>query len=238
MCLQNKEGVDSHIIPASFYRSIKDGNKEPLEVHLLDEKKHKRRSYTGIYDATILCGDCERLFQDYDDYAQKLLLPNPNKAELISNQKGENKGYKLNNINYSYLKLFFISVLWRSSVSNREEFANVNVGNFFEEKLKKMIKNRDPGTLNDFSVVASRFNDYLGKRFLLNPHKARIDGLNYYIGYLGAGYKFYIKVDSRSQLGELVALTLRPNQPFYIPFFEDFSQSKELNLLKKIVINK
>ena len=89
MCLQNKEGVDSHIIPASFYRFIKDGSNEPLEVRPLEEGKYKKRSHTGIYDRTILCGDCEKLFQDYDDYAQKLLLPDPKEAEFILNQKEE-----------------------------------------------------------------------------------------------------------------------------------------------------
>jgi len=235
MCLQNKEGVDSHIVPAGFYRFIKDDSDEPLEVRPLEEGKYKRRSYTGIYDNTILCSDCERLFQNFDDYAQRLLLPNPKGAEYILNQKGETRGFKLNAVNYDYLKLFFLSVLWRASVSNREEFVKVDTGPF-EEELKRMIKSRNPGTQDDFSVVVSRFNDYLGKRFLMNPHKAKITGLNYYIGYLGAGYKFYIKVDSGPQLGELSALILKPSQPFYIPFLEEFSESKELNLLKEIVM--
>ena len=120
-------------------------------------------------------------------------------------------------------------------MSTREEFTKVNVGPF-EQTLRTMIINKDPGSQDDFSIVVSRFDDYLGKRFLLNPHKTKITGLNYYILYLGAGYKFYIKVDSRPLYGVLSALILKPNQPFYIPFLEDFSESKELNILKKIVM--
>lgn len=235
MCLQNKKGVDAHVIPASFYRYMKSDNC-PLEIRSSEKGEYKKRSYNGIYDNTILCKDCEKLFQEYDNYAQRLLLPNPKEAEYIVNPDGKKVGYKLNNVDYNYLKLFFVSILWRASVSTRKEFSKINTGPF-EQELKKMIDDDNPGDQNTFSVMMMRFNDDLGKNFLLNPHETRINGFNYYIFYLSAGYKAYIKVDRRPLSGVLAAMILKPNQPFYIPFLEDFSKSKELDLLRNIVKN-
>lgn len=235
MCLEDRSLIKAHIIPASFYRYLKSDSR-PLEILSSEKGKYKKRSRTGIYDNTILCEDCEKLFQKYDDYGQRILLPDPKEAEYVVNPKGEKEGYKLNNVNYDYLKLFFLSILWRASVSTIEAFSKIDVGPF-EQELKKMIKKGNPGDQDTFSVTITRFNDYLGKNFLLNPHKTRIDGLNYYIFYLGAGYKIYIKVDKRPLSGVLAAIILKPNQPFYIPFSKDFSKSKELDILKNIVRN-
>lgn len=235
MCLKNKKLVKAHIIPAGFYRYMKSDSR-PLEIRSNITGEYKRRSHVGIYDNTILCGECEELFQKYDDYAQRLLLPDPKEAEYILNAKGEEEGCKLNNVNYNYLKLFFLSILWKASVSTRKEFSKVSAGPF-EEELKRMIQAGDPGKQDVFSITVTRFNDYLGKIFLLDPHKIRIDELNYYIFYLGAGYKIYVKVDKRPLSGILAAIILKPNQTFYIPFTKNFSKSKELNILCDIVRN-
>lgn len=236
MCLCNKKLIDAHIIPAGFYRYMKSDDDSPFEIRSSEKGEHKKRSYTGLYDNNILCEDCEKLFQKYDDYAQKFLLPDPGNPEFILNPSGKKVGYKLNNVNYGYLKLFFLSVLWRASVSVRKEFSKVDAGPF-ENELKKMILNNDPGKENIFSVVMMRFNDFLGKNFLLNPHKIKVDSFNHYIFYLGAGYKIYIKVDRRPLTGDLAALILKRNSPFYVPFLEDLSMSKEFSVLCDIVKN-
>jgi len=233
MCLENKKLVDAHIIPKSFYKSIKTDN-QPLEIHTNKKGEYTKRSHTGIYDKTILCSGCEKLFQRYDDYAQNLLLPDAKEEDYILDPDGKRGGYKLENIDYHDLKLFFLSVLWRASVSIREEFSKIDVGPF-EETLKTMIQEDNPGDLNEFSITITRFDDYFGKNFLLNPHPTKLNGINYYIFYLGAGYKIYIKVDKRPLLGELATIILKPNQPLYIPFNKNFTASKELNIFREIL---
>jgi len=235
MCLEDKKLIKAHIIPEGFYRYIKTDSR-PLEIRSNIKGEHKKRSYIGIYDNTILCGDCEKLFQRYDNYAQSLLLSDPGEEDYIINTEGRKRGYKLENVNYHNLKLFFLSVLWRASVSNRKEFSKIRTGPF-EKILKKMIQENDPGNQDKFSITITRFDDYLGKNFLLNPHKTRIDGLNYYIFYLGAGYKLYIKIDKRPLPKMLAAIALKPNQPLYIPFNKNFTESKELNILLDIINN-
>lgn len=235
MCSEDKKLIDAHIIPAGFYRYIKSDSPF-LEIRSSEKREYKKRSYIGIYDNTILCSDCEKLFQKFDDYAQSILLSEPKEEDYILNPNGKREGCKLESINYKLLKLFFISVLWRASVSNRKEFSKVNVGPF-EQVLKNMILELDPGDQDKFSITIMRFNDYLGKNFLLNPHRTRINGINYYIFYLGAGYKVYIKVDKRPLSGVLAEIILKPNQPLYIPFKKNLSESKELEVLKNIVRN-
>lgn len=235
MCLKDKPLIKAHVIPAAFYRYMKKDDR-PLEIRSIEKGVPKRRSYTGIYDKNILCEDCERLFQKYDDYAQKLLLPDPKGADHIIGPDGQKEGYKVNNVNYHCLKLFFLSLLWRASASVREEFSKVNTGPF-EEELRHRIRRDDPGNRDYFSVTILRFDHVLGKNFLLDPHKTRINSLNYYVFYLSAGYKAYIKVDKRPLTGPLASIVLSPQKPLYIPFDKEFLKSKDFNILSKIVKN-
>ena len=105
MCLKDKKLINAHIIPESFWRYMKP-DERPFEIRSSNKGEYKERSHIGIYDKTILCGNCEQLFQIYDDYAQFILLPDPKKEDYISGPSGKIEGYKIENINYSNLKLF------------------------------------------------------------------------------------------------------------------------------------
>jgi len=199
--------------------------------------EYPKKSQIGSYDKNILCENCEKYFQKYDDYACKSLLSNiGNNSDYVLDPNGKKVGYKLENVDYKKLKLFFLSVLWRASVSKRKEFKKVDIGVSFEDCLKVMIKNSDPGSPNDFLVVVRRFIDDLGKNFLMDPYKLRIDGINFYRFYLGAGYEFHIKVDKRDlrQADVLYTLALKSESPLYIPFRDSLSSSKEFPILKDI----
>ena len=156
-----------------------------------------------------------------------------NNSDFILDPNEKKIGYKLENIDYKELKLFFLSVLWRASVSRRKEFKRVDIGRSFENYLKTMIKNSNPGDTNIFLVVIRRFIDDLGKNFLMDPYRLKIDGINFYRFYLGAGYEFHIKVDKRKS-DTLYPLALKLKSPLYIPFRDNLESSKEFPILKDI----
>ena len=183
----------------------------------------------GVYDKTILCHDCEQIFQETDNYGQELLL-NEKHEEITRN--GSLIGYRLVNVNYSLIKLFFISILWRASVSSQEFYKKVNLGKY-ENIAKKNIEEKNPGEPCEFSFILTRFTDEKFGTAMLNPHRERWDNINYYRFYL-YGYGLHIKVDKRKTANLFCQFELK-NGSDLIVTGRDIAKSKELKIMHEIV---
>lgn len=234
-CLKENKLIDAHILPRCFYENMRDDRNKPFLKLTNIKGEHFQKCWIGFYDSSIICEDCEKIFQKYDDYACRTLLSDFNESNFIFDYSKNKVAYKLNNIEYEKLKLFFLSVLWRASVSERKEFKKVNIGPF-EKSLRNMIQNNNPGQVNDFLIITERFNDFFGKEFLMDPYKLRLGGINFYHFYLGAGYGFYIKVDQRNLevTNDLYKLALKPDNFLYI-LLRNLLQSKEYSVITKIL---
>lgn len=221
--------INAHVIPAGFFRRIRQG-KEPLEVITNSAGEYTKKSQIGEYDKTIVCSNCESIWQEWDNYAQQLLAEEPlnGRARYYNNRK---ICYVVDNYEYSKLKLFFISIAWRASVSSRKFFRRVSLGQF-EDIAKQHIMNGNPGDSEDFSVVVSKFNHPLAKG-TLDPHMYQNSGMNYIRFYL-AGYMADMKVDHKPTPNQLSQITMAENRPLYI-ICRDFTKSKELDLIKKLI---
>jgi len=221
--------INAHVIPAGFFRRIRQG-REPLEVITNSAGEYTKKSQIGEYDNTIVCSNCEVIWQGWDNYAQQLLAEQPlNGRTLYYNNRMI--CYIVDNYEYTKLKLFFISMAWRASVSTRKFFRNVSLGQF-EDVAKQHIMNGNPGDSEDFSVVVSRFNHSLAKG-TLDPHMYQNSGVNYIRFYL-AGYMADMKVDRKPTPNPLSQITMAENRPLYI-ICRDFTKSKELELIKKLI---
>src|SRR4030042_2626638 len=226
-CLQEKKCVEAHIIPGSFFRIIKQ-DKEP--IYILSPKEFQSITHNGIYDKTIVCEDCEKLFSPWDDYAHSLLIANfPKDKSFMDGEKI--LAHIIERFDYHKLKLFFISVLWRASASNHKYFSHINTGPF-EDKLKKMILHNDSGDKNTFSIIFTKFdNESLGTA-MLNPQKEKLEEINYYAFYLG-GFKVFVKVDNRDSSELMKNFILTHDGPLYV-VIRDLRGSSEFKLMKKI----
>ena len=136
--------------------------------------------------------------------------------------------YVVENFEYKKLKLFFISLLWRASVSKQQFFSKISLGEF-ENIAKEHIAKGDPGDKEDFGVTLAKFDHPLAKS-ILDPHDDKQSDVNYYRFYLGS-YIAYIKVDTKPAPSPLSLIAIAPNKPLYI-IYRDFSKSKELELMK------
>jgi hypothetical protein len=228
-CCDKKKLVKAHIIPEAFFRRLRDGQDSP---RMFSNKagEYPKRAPIGVYDTQILCKDCELIFGDWDNYAQDILREEPKNSSPILNGS-QVVGYQINSYNYDLLKLFFISLSWRASVSAQPFYKRINLGPY-EKMAKYFIEHCDPGSENDFSVTLAKFDHSLGKT-ILDPHIDRWDGVNYIRFYLGS-YVAYIKTDKRKAPEPHLNFILRPNQPLII-IGRDLEKSKELPLIKKIV---
>ncbi|WP_104429815.1 hypothetical protein [Methylobacter tundripaludum] len=129
--------------------------------------------------------------------------------------------------------MFFISILWRTAITNSETFAQVKLGSW-ENKLKTMILTEDPGCKNNFSILIYKYEGEFSE-IMINPTKHRgeteqVDyGVNFYILSF-PNYRFIIKVDQRNFSSRLDTLILSPDQPLLIPV-SDFKSSVEYEKL-------
>jgi hypothetical protein len=191
LCGLEKKLIEAHVIPRSFHR-IDPDDKTPTRLVTSVEGRYTQKVPKGVYDDSIVCEDCERRFSSWDDYGDEIFLKSWGKFEKIMHGD-EEIGYGLPEYDYPRLKMFFLSVLWRASVSNHVMFANVDLGPR-ELILRESIWNSDPGDVDHFGVVLQAFDSTnVG---ILNPHSERFSGVRFCRFYL-AHVLAFIKVDSR-----------------------------------------
>ncbi len=232
LCGNDSTLIKAHVIPAGFYRRIRQG-KEPLEIITNSAGEYTKKSQIGEYDRTIVCGKCEAIWQEWDNYAQQLLVEEPFnwKVQFRNKQK---ICYIVENYEYDTLKLFFISLAWRASVSSRSFFRRIHLGEF-EDIAKQHIINNEPGDSEEFSVVVSKFDHPLAKG-TFDPYMYQNSGVDYIRFYL-AGYIADIKIDQKPTPYQLSPITMASDKPLYV-ICRDFLKSKELNLAKKLIEGK
>jgi hypothetical protein len=148
--------------------------------------------------------------------------------------QGEIHGYEVQKDNYELLKLFFLSLLWRASVSKHYFYFIINIGHF-ESFAKSFIANNDPGTPEDFSVTLAKFDHHLGGT-ILYPHPEKLDYINYCRFYFGS-YVAYIKVDKRKTIGIHKYFMIKPGEPLRI-IGRNLNHSKDLPFIKDMVLSR
>ena len=205
-CEQPKRPIKAHVIPEAFFRRLREGKRPPI---LIRQNYHARRSPIGIYDSAILCADCDQIFAPWDDYAQKLLSPQLKNTQAIADGN-QIAGWTIADYNYDFLKLFFISLVWRASVSQNSFYRRIKLGSL-EPIAKEMIARRDAGPPERFGAIVARFPDARAGG-MLDPHRQRFDGISYSQFYLGR-YVAYIKTDSRPPSKFWRASAMAPGQP-------------------------
>ncbi len=222
LCNQEKKLIQAHIIPKSFHAPLKEEGQTPIIITSKDGV-YPKRSQTGVYDVEIVCEDCEKMFSPWDDYGNKFLFQELHDENYVVSN-GERIAYNFGLCDYKKLKLFFISILWRASVSNQNMFGRVQLGSY-EKKLKKLVLSNNPGDIEDFSVALSKFDAPANETGILNPDRTRYDGVIHYRLYLG-GYMAIIKVSSQPTPKCFQGLYLAPEQNVFF-IVREFKQSKE-----------
>jgi len=211
LCLQDKKLIKAHIIPEGFFRLLRHENIAP-EMHSNTPGSFPKRMQVGTYDSTILCSECDGKMAPWDDYGQQVLIHRFPEAVKIALQR-KTVAWKIEKFDYRRLKLFFMSVLWRASVSKQTFYKRISLGPF-EDRLRTMILNEDPGDSQEFAIVLARFED-VEITAMLDPHPEKFDGISFCRFYL-SGFVVYIKVDKRPTPSFLTDLHLREDRPLIV----------------------
>ncbi|KZD04136.1 hypothetical protein [Thalassospira xiamenensis] len=221
--------IKAHIIPAGLY-ARPEKSKEALKIISTDNPGRTRKSWTGIYDDELVCRACEDMWDSWDAYGIDFLRNIEKYAKPILSE-GRLLGYQSDDYDYSQLKLFFLSVAWRCGASGRKEFCLVKLGPY-QDKLKKVIENRNPNEPSGFDVSFTRFDDTNLGTALLNPHCERFDGINYLSIYM-YGFIVSVKMDRRPGASIFRPLTMHSGEPLRIAL-RNFKNSPEHRLMFKM----
>lgn len=179
----------SHIIPNFMYGSLFDSKHKLYKFTLKDlsgRKMLNSKLPNGEYEGGLLCSKCDNeIIGGYETYARKALYGSdekdfdlPQSSNFIS--ESGIKFTKCRNLHYKEFKLFLLSILWRSSISNRDFFKEVNLGRH-EESIRKMILKGDPKGDQTFPILMltwlgdkSLGTDLVGQPGInLNEHSVR-----------------------------------------------------------------
>ena len=194
--------------------------------------EYSKKSPVGIYDDTIVTEEGERVFSDWDNYASDLLLKGKTVFEPIINN-GITLAFQITDYDYKKLKLFFLSVLWRASVTNQHFFRNVNLGPY-QTKVREALLTKDPKDTDWLAVCIAKWSDSTYAVGMMDPYSTRYDGIKYYVMYL-EHYIIYYKIDKQLPDETFRAIQLKPNAPL-IAVARELSKSKELKIMINMVI--
>ncbi len=216
------KGVKAHVLPMAFYE-LPQQEEGPLKLVTNTPGIYPKRAPIGIYDQNMVTRDGEERFGPWDDYACQILLQRF--KEFIPITDGQQIGaWRLPDVDYSLMKLFALSVLWRAHASTHPAFAKVDLG-AYEPRIRRLLLEKDPGAEEQFSVCIVRWiDDGFGPVFM-NPFRERYDGVNFYRVYCGR-YVIYIKVDQRKTGPKLRELQLAQGRDLYL-VARDLKASKE-----------
>jgi hypothetical protein len=166
----------------------------------------------GTYDSTILCSECDQKMAPWDDYGQQVLIQRFSEAVTIP-LNGQTIAWRIEQFDYEKLKLFFMSVLWRASISIQAFYRRISIGPF-EDRLRAMILEGNPGDSQDFAVILGRFSD-VETTAMLDPHPEKFESISFCRFYL-SGFVAYIKVDKRPTPTFLTELHLQKHRPLIV----------------------
>lgn len=200
-CGKETELVNAHIIPRYFYK----------EKALLKDLTTRKTStiQKGSYDSNILCSECDNhIFGRFDQEAKRVFI------DKIQNHKETiGKDYIIyhlgkDDFNYDLIRKFFISVLWRASVSTRPEFKDISLGQY--ENIAKDIINGNNQFADFFKIFFYKIQAFdieykkgmykreippIGENIVFIM-KHRIENLFSYRVFI-AGYDFFIVVNGK-----------------------------------------
>jgi len=200
LCLEEKElQPKSHIIPDFFYR---ESDLFHHQYHnlvttdlltILNKGKVKvlsNKQKTGYYDKYILCYDCEHtILNSYETYGMSFFYSQnlPKNQIRIGNICREYR--ECLNSDYTKLKLLFLSILWRSGISNKQMFDNVRLEDNQQEEIRTMILNGDPKSESDYPIVflCSLTDESISRDHFIQPIRveSKISGMNNFIFFFG-----------------------------------------------------
>lgn len=226
LCGQTAPLCHSHIFPDFFIWSLerekvtgKTGQAQRFSIlkssraDVVDgERQRGRWENTVGLKEYLLCAACENRFSKNESYARNLLyvpIIYPLKKQVLGTSAlppGTSAGAyvidvkNVTGVDYTKLRLFQLSVLWRASVAQGSFFQNVDLGPKHEPIIRALLLADNPGAPTQYTcpMIDLQHNGDGCEDFLPQPERLREEGSKQWMyritlgGYL---YVFYVSIE-------------------------------------------
>jgi hypothetical protein len=207
LCLQEKDLRESHISSKFLWKhSGITGEKKSFAVNSPTHPElNEPHRQDGIKEY-LLCHDCEQQIGRYETYAARALFHDDGPVKNRPSQH-----YVWQGLDYTRLKLFQMSILWRMGVSSHPFYAHVNLDKH-AEILRTMLLSEDPGEPWQYGSMTALL-EYAGEPILgvfSQPLRTKKFGRHVY-SYTIAGMHWYQYVTSHQPEQEIQQILLQPS---------------------------
>ncbi len=182
LCGEEKPLLEkSHIVSDFLFADIFDDKHRIAELRIKDKKLTDKTVQSSHWESDLLCFSCDnniisklegyaknKLFVPVIKYSKKLPPPQENLSEVFD-------------VDNQQIKLFFLSLLWRMSISKNPNYKTVDLGKH-EEIIRQMVFENDPKDVFDYPYIVyslinqNNFNEPESfYRLFYSPQLKRID---------------------------------------------------------------
>ena len=201
LCRQNRPLMKSHIFPEWLYTPLYDRNHR---FFVLSTNENKRRGTRpkGIYER-LLCQECEVQLSKWEGYARGVFYGDD--PRLKARYRGDR--LEISGLRYAPFKLFQMSLIWRASVTNRQEVHRINLGPH-AERFRKMLFEECPGESHQYPAILMSLPRSLGpilQEFLFPPEPLpkKIDGHSGYRAIFGGLFWLFVVSSHSANLRDM-----------------------------------
>ena len=187
LCKEQSKICQSHIIPEWGYDGVYDEKHRFVGYDILNQRKGKIKQ-KGERER-LLCKECESIFSDWEAYGRRVW-----ELEAGQWEKLPGGGLLGTNLDYQKLKLFLLSVLWRSDIATGDMGENVSLGPH-SERIRLMLLDGGPEEPTLYPCMMMRIFEGTtwNKVGLRWPIKGRWDGQwAYSVAFKGIGLLYVI----------------------------------------------
>jgi len=191
LCHEETELRRSHIYPDHLYRMVRD---EDRRFYAYSPEGYREVRQQGLWEH-LFCHDCEQLLsREYENgfanfWVNNSALPDELKEEIT-----------IEGIDYLKFKLYHLSILFRTSVSQLPSFQHIDLGPH-EEVIRQMLLNQtDNANYHLIAAALVREDNSVVKGLIMFPRRGSFEGHTFYQT-LYAGCAWLIKVSSHNLPG-------------------------------------
>lgn len=153
LCEDQRKLCLSHALPNSAFRlALREGSGKAITI--TDDEATPVQFSSDTWDIDLLCSACEdTLNKAYDSYGIGVL-----KGNIGAVRHGQ-YGVTFSGVDRQRLRMFYLSVLWRVSVSHHDCYSNIELPYLWESELHRALQQGGKVRGSIFSVVLYRLRD-------------------------------------------------------------------------------
>lgn len=231
MNCSNTDLVDAHIIPKGFGRIIR-GPGRNIVMSLQDVRD--AQPPLGEFDRNILCAACDNKLGYFDDYAIEVCRKFETKRI-----RSPHRSFEYRNFEGERFTKFVLAVLWRASISKRDNFEEISLGPY-EDQARDVLFGAAPlAQFKPFQVIVQRYTSpHLNMKGIYSlPKRAPFTDLNLNTyGFMLSGFRILAKVDSRPLPAGFKPFITNVTQTLR-GLFVEFEKTPEFERVKDAAVN-